>query len=82
MGLAHCAAEDNLDTVSASVDVLSVLGGGACPVAGRYSFFYEGRIPPWWKSHSRYGSGGHIPPPPFSSVQCCRWRGPCTCGYL
>ena len=62
VGMQHCAAEDNLDMVSASVHVLALLGGGVCPVAGRHSFLYEGRIPPLWRSHSRYGSGGHIPP--------------------
>ena len=25
---------------------------------GRHSFFYKGRIPPWWRSHSCYESGG------------------------
>ena len=57
----RCAAEDNLDMVSASVHVLALLCGGVCPVAGRHSFFYEGCIPPWWRSHSRNESGGHIP---------------------
>ena len=57
----RCTAEDNLDMVSASVHALALRDGGVCPVAGRHSFFYEGRIPPWWRSHSRYGSGGHIP---------------------
>ena len=68
VGMQRCAAEDNLDMVSASVYdiVLALLGGGVCPVAGWHSFLYEGRIPPWWRSHSRYG---------FSSVQCCHWRG-------
>ena len=41
----RCAAEDNLDMVSASVHVLALLGGGVCPVAGRHSFLYEGHIP-------------------------------------
>ena len=68
----RCAAEENLDMVSASVHVLALLGGGVCPVVGRHSFFYEGRIPPWWRSPSRCGPGGAYPP--FSSVQCCRWR--------
>ena len=76
------AAEDNLDMVSASVHVLALLGGGVCPVAGRHSFFYEGRIPPWW-SHFCYGSGGGGISPPLSSVQCRRCRGTlCVCGYL
>ena len=57
-----CAAEDNLDMVSASVHVLALLGGGVCPVAGRHSFLYKSRIPPWWRSHSRYWCGEHIPP--------------------
>ena len=61
----RCVAEDNLDMVSTSVHVLALLGGGACPVAGRHSFLYEGRIPLWWRSHSRYWSGGHTPPPRF-----------------
>ena len=52
MGMQHCVAEDNHDMVSARVHVLALLGGGVCPVAGRYSFFYEGCIPPWWRSHS------------------------------
>ena len=73
----RCPAEDNLDMVSASVHVSALLGGGVCPVAGRHSFLYESHIPPCWRSHSRYGCGEHIPPPPppFSSVQCCHWRG-------
>ena len=58
----RCAAEDNLDMVSGSVHVLALLGGGVCPVAGWHSFFYEGRIPQWWRSHSRYGSRGISPP--------------------
>ena len=67
MGMQRCAAEDNLDMVSASVHVLALLGGGECPAAGRHSFLYEGRIPVM-------GLGAY-PPPRFSSVQCCRWRG-------
>ena len=62
VGMQCCAAEDNLDMVSASAHMLALLGGGVCPVAGRHSFFYEGRISPWWRSHSRYGSGGISPP--------------------
>ena len=58
VGIQRCAPEDKLDMVSAGVHVSALLCGGVCPVAGRYSFFYEGRIPPWWRSHSRYGSGG------------------------
>ena len=79
MGMQRCTAEDKLDMVSAGVHVLDLLCGGVCPVAGRHSFFYEGHIPPLWRSHSRYGSGEHILP--FSSVQCCRWRGP-LCVWL
>ena len=83
VGMQHCAAEDNLDMVSASVHVLALLGGGVCPVPGRHSFLYEGRIPPWWRSHSRYGSGGHIPPPPpFPVCSAVAGGGPCACGYL
>ena len=61
----HCAAEDNLDMVSASVDVLALLGGGVCPVAGRHSLLYDvaflrggGHIPVM-------GLGAYPPPPPF-----------------
>ena len=61
MGMQRCAAEDNLNMVSTSVHVLALLGGGGCPVAGRHSFLHEGRIPRWWRLHSRYGSGGYIP---------------------
>ena len=71
----RCAAEDNLDMVSASVHVLALLGGGECPVAGRHSFLYEGRIPVM-------GPGG-IPPPPFQcAVLAVAGGGPCACGYL
>ena len=48
--------------VCTSVHVLALLGGGVCHVAGRLSFLYEGRNPPWSRSHSRYGSGGISPP--------------------
>ena len=62
----RCAADDKLDMVSASVHVLALLCGGVCPVARWHSFFYEGRIPPGWRSHSRFGSGGGgAYPPPF-----------------
>ena len=79
-----CAAEDNLNMVSASVHVLSLLCRGVCPVAGRHSFFYEGRIPPWWRLHSHYGSGGGGHIPFFSSVHCSAVAGggPNACGYL
>ena len=82
MGMQHCAAEDNLDMVSASMHVLALLGGGVCAVAGQHSFIYfevrrshssvmEVAFPLWvWGAY-----------PPFSSVQCCRWREPCACGY-
>ena len=40
MGMQRCAAENNLDMVSASVHVLSLLGGGVCPVAERHSFIH------------------------------------------
>ena len=76
----RCAAEDNLDMVSASVHVLALLGGGVCPVAGRHSFLYKGRIPQWWRSHSRYGSGGHISPFPVCSAVA--GGGPSACGYI
>ena len=59
--------------------IKDLLAGGVCPVAGRHYFFYEGRIPPWW-SHSRYESGGHIPPFPVCSAAA--GGGPCACGYL
>ena len=83
MGIQPCAPDDKLDMVSASVHVSALLCGGVCPVAGRYSFFYEGRIPPRWRSHSRYGSGGgggiSSPLPVCSAVT---GGGPCACGCL
>ena len=69
----RCAAEDNLDMVSASVHVLDLLGEGVCPVAGRYSFLYEGRIPVM-------GLGGIVPHSPVCSAVA--GGGPCACGYL
>ena len=41
----ECSAEDKLDMVSACVQMLAILCGGVSPVAGLYSFIYEGCIP-------------------------------------
>ena len=54
VGMQRCAAEDKLNIVSAGVHVLALLGGGVCPVAGRHPFFYEGRIPSWWRLPFHY----------------------------
>ena len=74
MGMQRCAAEDNLDMVSASVHVLALVGGGECPVAERHSFLYEGRIP--------VRGLGAYPPPPFPVCSAVAGGGPCACGYL
>ena len=85
MAMQSCAAEDNLDMVSASVHVLALLGGGVCPVAGSYSFFYfkvqrsrssvvEVAFPLWvWGRHI-------LPPLPVCST--IAGGGLCACGYL
>ena len=66
----RCAAEDKLDMVSTSVQMLALLCGGVCPVAGQHSFLHQGLIPPWWRTHSRCGSlgGGGVADPPFQCV--------------
>ena len=82
MGMQRCVAEDKLDMVSTSVHVLALLRGGVWPVAGQHSFFYEGRIPLWWRSHSCYGSGGGGGiSSPFPVCRTVAGGGPCACLY-
>ena len=69
-GMKRCAAEDKLDTVSACVAPPL----WRCMSCSRTAFLLLRRShSSWWRSHSCYGSGGHILP--LSSIRCCRCRG-------
>ena len=67
----RCVAEDKLDMVSVcmyrpSFMEVYVLQQDGIPSFTKVAFLHSGgRIPPWWRLHSRYGSEGYIPPPLF-----------------